>query len=165
VTEQSTTKPDVILNAHETAIDLANRSDEAKLNEADTRHQIIDVVLHNVLSWPRERTACETHISPGYADYVLARTDKTPILVVEAKKEGHYFTLPGGISDPSQARSVQVKTLLTDAAIKAALTQVHGYCVNTGSQFASITNGHQWIFFRVFQPGQDWRNLHAHVVT
>ncbi len=164
MTEQSTTKLNVILSAHETAIDLANRSDEAKLNEANTRHQIIDVVLHNILSWPRELTACETHISPGYADYFLTRTDKTPILLVEAKKEGHYFTLPGGISDPSQARSVQVKTLLTDVAIRTALMQVHEYCVNTGCQFAGITNGHQWIFFRVFQPGQDWRNLHAYVV-
>lgn len=43
------------------------------MNEADTRHQIIDVVLHGILKWPRSRTATEEYIAPGYADYVLKK--------------------------------------------------------------------------------------------
>jgi hypothetical protein len=42
-------------------------------NEADTRHQIIDLVLHDVLAWPRNRVSVEEYIAPGYADYVLRK--------------------------------------------------------------------------------------------
>ncbi len=36
------------------------------LNEADTRHRIIDHVLHELLAWPRNRTSVEEYIAPGY---------------------------------------------------------------------------------------------------
>ena len=41
---------------HEKAIEIAAMSESRNLNEADTRHQIIDEVLHEVLCWPRRLT-------------------------------------------------------------------------------------------------------------
>lgn len=35
-------------------------------NEAETRHKIIDFVLHDFLTWPRNRVAVEENIHPGY---------------------------------------------------------------------------------------------------
>ena len=57
---------------HDIASDLARQyPSTTALNEADTRHQVIDVILHDVLSWPRSAVRCESFIGPGYADYVL----------------------------------------------------------------------------------------------
>ena len=72
-------------------------STERTLNEADTRHQIIDIVLHSLLAWPRSRTSVEEYIKPGYADYVLKRSNGDSILFIEAKKGGGLFRSPRGL--------------------------------------------------------------------
>src|SRR5690606_77678 len=79
------------MNAHETAESLVTQFRDRELNEADTRHQLIDPVLHDVLGWPRNRTRCELNAHPGFADYLLTRQDGTPALIIEAKREGIYF--------------------------------------------------------------------------
>ncbi len=53
------------------------------LNEADTRHQLIDVVLHDVLNWPRSRTKCEKYVNEGFADYVLMHRTGDPALIMK----------------------------------------------------------------------------------
>ena len=42
-------------------------------NEAETRHKIIDFVLHEFLSWPKNRVAVEEYINPGFADFILKK--------------------------------------------------------------------------------------------
>lgn len=37
-------------------------------NEADTRHKVIDFLLHDFLNWPKNRVAVEEYIHPGFAD-------------------------------------------------------------------------------------------------
>lgn len=158
---------------HEVAMESHNRAEQIALqfavkdlNEANTRHQLIDPLLHDVLGWPRSRVLCEEFIQPGFADYVLIRHDHMHLLFIEAKREGQYFSLPNDLAAPAgQSVYIRVKTLLTDEHIAAAITQVRGYCLNTGCEFAAVTNGHQWIFFRTFQTGQDWRDLRALVVN
>jgi hypothetical protein len=54
--------------------------------------------------------------------------------------------------------------LLTDQNIQKALTQVQDYCIKSGCEYACITNGHQWIFFKTFEKNQDWRNLPAFII-
>jgi len=122
------------------------------------------VVLHEVLSWPRNLTSVESHIAPGYADYVLHREDDSPLILIEAKREGIYFSLPDSNSTGVTSRTLRVKTLMTDPAINASILQVQRYCIDVGCPFAAITNGHQWIVFRTFQNQQDWRNLQAFVI-
>lgn len=152
------------MTSHEKAISIAKDYKGRDLNEADTRHQIIDPIIHEVLGWPRSRVKCEEYINPGFADYVLYRRDDAPILFVEAKKEGDYFALPDAILSASLSGYVKVKTLLTDPRISNAITQVRQYCLDVGCDVAAITNGHEWIFFKTYQKEEDWRSLNAFVV-
>ncbi|WP_417744713.1 hypothetical protein [Rosistilla oblonga] len=142
----------------------ADYSDCTKLNEADTRHQIIDQILHGVLSWPRASVACESYVAPGFADYVLLGRKGKQLLFVEAKKSGVYFKLPPDLNISKNFGYIKVKTLLTNPAIKEAMLQVRAYCVDSGCRNAAITNGREWVFFRTFMDNQDWRNINAYVV-
>jgi hypothetical protein len=153
------------MKSHDRAGQLALRFASQDLNEADTRHQLIDPLLHDVFGWPRNRVHCEEYVQPGYADYVLVRPDESQLLFIEAKREGHYFALPNGLIGQSQSAYIKVRTLLTDDNVYAAVNQVRNYCINTGCEYAAITNGHQWIFFKTFQIGQDWREVKALVIN
>jgi hypothetical protein len=143
------------------------------LHEANTRHQIIDPLLHDVFGWPRARVRVEEFIKPGFADYVLFRTpvpeegapEAAPFLIIEAKREGKYFELPRSLLSGRPSGYIQVKTLLTAEDVGAAINQVRDYCSNIGCDFGAVTNGHEWIFFRTYQKGEDWRNLRAFAVA
>ena len=143
---------------------LANTYKDRNLNEADTRHKIIDEVLHGVLAWPRNQVTCEHYIEPGFADYLLQKPNGDPLLLIEAKREGHYFELPSAFSLETNARHITVATLLTDPNIAAAIEQVVRYCTGEGCEFAAVTNGHTWIFLKVFERGKSWRTLKAFTI-
>lgn len=133
-------------------------------NEAETRHKLIDFVIHQILSWPKNRVSVEEYISPGFADYVLKKANGDHLLFIEAKRGGIYFTVPAAFSASETASYVPVKRLMSDAAIKSAMEQVRTYCVDTGCEFACITNGREWIFFKTFERGAKWDSLKAFVV-
>jgi predicted type IV restriction endonuclease len=133
-------------------------------NEADTRHRIIDYVLHKILAWPTNRVAVEEYIRPGFADYVLRRSTDDMLILVEAKKSGLFFELPAAYHGDETCCYVQISELLTDPNIKDAMQQVRIYCQDTGCEFAGITNGHEWIFFRIFEKGKRWDSLSAFVI-
>jgi hypothetical protein len=150
---------------HEVAAALVgDYEDTRSLSEADTRHQVIDVILHDVLSWPRSAVLCESYVDPGYADYVLISNADSQLIFIEAKKEGIFFELPLPLLKDDLSSLIKTKTLMTDPAISKAITQVRNYCVDTGCELGGVTNGHQWIFFKTFERHSDWRNLHAFVV-
>ena len=117
-----------------------------------------------MLSWPRSAVVCEEHIAPGYADYVLSGRREKPILVIEAKKDGIFFQLPPAFDDKNDATKLRLKTLVTEENIRKAVNQARGYAIERGCQFAAVTNGHQWIFFKTFAPQLDWLELNAFVV-
>ncbi|MBA4391832.1 MAG: hypothetical protein C0399_12980, partial [Syntrophus sp. (in: bacteria)] len=154
-----------IKTPHDMACTLADKySSTHELNEADTRHQVIDVTLHDILSWPRSAVHCESFIDPGYADYgLLGRQDKL-FLLIEAKKEGKYFTFPANFGQQSLSSIIRMKTLLTDPTMRSAVEQVRTYCTNVGCEYAAVTNGHQWVFFKTFERQRDWRDLNAFVI-
>ena len=152
------------MTPHDAAIEIKKIVDSSDLNEADTRHQIIDSTIHDVLCWPRTLTKCEEYVARGYADYVLYDRVEQPILFVEAKKSGYYFNLPATYQSADHTRFERIKTLSTDPQTKAAIEQVQKYCVDMGCEHAAITNGNQWIFFKAFEPGKRWQDLQAFVV-
>lgn len=133
-------------------------------NEAETRHKIIDFVLHDLLAWPRNRVTVEEYIAPGYADYVLTKIDGTQILFIEAKREGVFFDLPIPTNVQETSSYISIGKLLSDESIKKAMTQVRVYCIDSGCEYASITNGHEWIFFKTFEKGKKWESQNAFVV-
>ena len=100
----------------------------------------------------------------GVRDYLLRKPNGDPLLLIEAKREEHFFELPATFSPETSARYIPVSTLLTDSNIAAAIEQVIAYCIGEGCEFAAITNGHAWIFFRVFERGKSWRSLRAFVI-
>lgn len=134
------------------------------LNEADTRHQIIDVIIHNILSWPRNRVSLEEHIHSGYADYILKKQNGEALLFIEAKKEGTFFELPIPHKQDETSCFIQISKLITNTNIKSAMNQVRAYCFDSGCEYACITNGHSWIFFKSFEKGKKWETLQAFVI-
>ncbi len=148
-------------NAERLAVEWSNKS----LNEADTRHRIIDEVLHSILVWPKSSVRCEKHVAPGYMDYVLSDKKDRPILVIEAKREGQTFEVPlFQTQDAHKIRRVRLKTLVTNKEIRQAVVQVVQYCVSVGSEYACVTNGHTYIFFRAFIKGHDYLDFDAIVI-
>lgn len=142
---------------------IADAADRDR-NEAETRHKIIDFILHNFLAWPRNRVAVEENVHPGYADYILKKANGDDWLFIEAKKEGLYFELPIPNNPGETSTFISIKKLLTDDNIRAAMEQVRKYCFDAGCEYACITNGHEWIFFKTFEKGKRWENLQAFVV-
>lgn len=141
--------------------DFAN----SDMNEADTRHQIIDRLLHEVLGWPHTSVACEQYAHPGYADYVLSDASGRAVLLIEAKREGSYFALPSDTTaDPSARRNIRLRTLATEKNIESAATQAAGYCPKIGCEHACITNGHEFIIFRTFIRGRSYFDEPAIVI-
>ena len=74
-------------------------------------------------------------------DYELGNPRR---LVVEAKREGDYFSLPTGFSD----RVCRVSTVVEKGTdVKSAVRQAAVYCGERGIPFGAVTNGHQVIAF------------------
>lgn len=144
--------------------ELINRPTQRSGNEAETRHKIVDTLIHNVLAWPRNRVNVEEYIAPGFADYVLTKSNGDHLLFIEAKKEGVYFELPLPYKSDEKAGYVALSKLISDPAIKAALVQVRTYCIDSGCEFAVITNGHEWVFFKTFEKGKKWEAQSAFVI-
>lgn len=154
------------MNQHLILRALSQKHNGRALNEADTRANVIDTIIHEVLDWPKSSVKREVSIHPGYADYMLYNTAGKIALVIEAKREGVSFDLPkkAGLTSDNQIRFVSVRTLLTSQNTKDAMIQVRNYCLEIGSNFACVTNGHEWIFFRVFETSTDWKSLRAFVI-
>lgn len=142
------------------AAELKERSE----NEAETRHKLIDIVVHDLLAWPRNRVFVEEYIRPGFADYVLRKSNGDDLLFVEAKRGGVYFELPRAHDRTEVSCYLPVQRLISDENIKSAMTQVRTYCIDSGCEFAAITNGHEWIFFKTFEKGKRWETLQAFVI-
>jgi hypothetical protein len=122
--------------------------------EADTRANIIDRVVHEVLGWPREAVKREVFAKPGFVDFELSRGK--PIIVVEAKASGVCFVLPHKKRDVPQKYKIS-GAFSTDKEINAALEQAHDYCSERGVRFAVVTNGFSFIIFRGTTDGTPWR--------
>lgn len=151
--------------SHVIAAEIVSFAKSADLNEADTRFQIIDRILREVLGWPIASFRMEQNSVDGYADYHLNRTSGRPALIIEAKRTGVYFDLPANFNYKKRFRAVKTKTLLTSATAKAAIIQAQRYCADEGCEFGLVTNGLQFIIFKAFQKGKAWKDLSALVIS
>jgi GTPase SAR1 family protein len=113
-------------------------------NEATTRLHLINILLIDVLGWPKEEIEAEESYGGEYVDYSLGRPATR--MIVEAKREGSHFSVPVGITSlihqiPSLAEGSDGK------ALKAAVDQAAGYCARRGVQLACVCNGTQIVAF------------------
>jgi len=110
-------------------------------NEAATRFDLIDGLLLDVLGWPRDQVRPEEQSARGRADYVLGRPDRQ--LVLEAKREGHSFSLP-----PETPTIAALHTLFKLAPdLREVVEQARRYASDFGLPYAAVSNGRQLVAF------------------
>lgn len=143
---------------------FTNKKDR-DLREADVRYQIIDNILRELLSWPNDKVKCEDHVNSGYIDYTLYNKNATPVLLIEAKKEGKYFELPKNKNSKELRRLISTEELLTNSEIKKAILQAKSYAEDLGCGYICITNGHEWIFTNVNPLNKPWKKQPSVVFT
>lgn len=112
-------------------------------NEADTRHQIIDCLVHDCLGWQRSKIKVERRFDGNYSDYEL---DLPPKVVIEAKRSGISFQIPSETTLYNRVKSLPT-LIKAGSAFKEAFVQASTYCAERGIQIGAISNGKQLIVF------------------
>ncbi|HDF5691393.1 hypothetical protein [Klebsiella variicola] len=121
---------------------IARKDTLFEANEAESRLLVIDEIL-NILGWNKEEFTPEAYCgTAGYADYILS-TDRTPRLVVEAKKIGVTFGLPKNTLTLNEYSVAYLKKAF-NRKISEVIDQAQRYCVEKAVQYALITNGAEW---------------------
>jgi len=129
-----------------------------EVSEADTRVNLIDKILVDVLGWPESAIKREKHVHAGYIDYELIVREK-PLVCIEAKKSGKAFVFP---IQKRQRKSMKLDgAVLTSSEIKEAIHQVRVYCDEAAIRYAVTTNGYAWIIFRAIREDIPWRKSTA----
>ena len=116
--------------------------DEAYRNEATTRLQFIDRLLFECLGWDKWDCANEDNHEGTYTDYSLGKPSVT--LIVEAKKEDVYFSIPAGFD----GLFYPLERFRREAPdVFKAVEQAMAYCQTRGVPFGAVCNGHQIVGF------------------
>ena len=124
--------------------DLQTR-DLSDANEAQTRFDVIDRVVRELLGWQHGQVTVEeptTSPRAGFVDYVLRVGDYA--VVIEAKRLGASF--------PSPTRKTRLKltgSLLSSGAIADAIEQAEAYAKDKDADVVVVTNGMCWCYFSV----------------
>lgn len=123
------------------------------ITEADTRINLIDKILNQVLFWPAPQIRREPRADNGYLDYSLKVNNKE-FICVEAKKKDTTFIFP---NDKLRKYYKLGGVISTNRELEEAIIQVRGYCDDLGIRFAIITNGDTWVIFRAIRDDMPWR--------
>jgi len=124
------------------------------LSEADTRTKMIDIIFKDCLGWSESDITREESIGGGYVDYIFS-IDGIPRFVVEAKKSGICFQVPLSLKGRKYKLSGAISK---EKDIMKAIEQAQKYCIDAGTHYGIISNGHQFIIFETFATGKKWRN-------
>jgi predicted type IV restriction endonuclease len=114
-------------------------------SEAQTRFDVIDRVIKEVLGWRHGQIKVEEALDGdhrGFVDYILRAGDFA--LVIEAKKTGAAF--------PSPTRKKLLKlsgSVLGAGEIAEAITQAREYAISKDAMVAIASNGVCWVVFAV----------------
>ncbi len=112
-------------------------------SEAQTRFDIIDRIIREVLQWKHGQIKVEEHLeAKGYVDYILESSDFR--IVIEAKKIGAAF--------PNPTRKKKLKLtgdILGSGEISKALQQAENYTIKTKGHIVVATNGSCWVFYPI----------------
>src|SRR6218665_819678 len=142
---------ELFASIHKKALDKKLEND----SEAQTRFDIIDRVIREILQWEHGQISVEpytTGFKSGFIDYLLTAGDFK--IVIEAKQIGASF--------PSPTRKKKLKvtgTILGSGEIKNALEQAEGYARSKGANIVMVTNGTCWCYYTTDYA--DREKLHA----
>jgi len=118
-------------------IELENES------EAQTRFDIIDRIIKEILQWEHGQISVEPHTTGkrnGFIDYILVSGDTR--IIIEAKKIGASFPTP-----TKRKKLKLTGTILGSGEIKEALNQAEAYARNLSAEIVMVTNGKCWCFY------------------
>jgi len=112
-------------------------------NEAQTRFDIIDRVIKEILQWNHGQINVEEYLAgskQGYIDYLLRCGDDK--LIIEAKRIGASFP------NPSKRKKLKLTgSILSEGEIGAALKQAEEYARAKEANVVIVTNGRCWCFY------------------
>jgi hypothetical protein len=112
-------------------------------SEAQTRYDIIDRVVKEVLGWEHGQVVVEERQEQelrGYIDYILRAGDVR--IVIEAKKVGATFP------NPTKVKRIRLNSsLLKSGDVGKAITQALEYSKSKIAQITVVTNGLCWCCF------------------
>ena len=123
--------------------EVVSSVDLSYANEAQTRFQVIDRMIREVLCWQHQQIKVEERASESkdsWVDYVLRSGDYT--ILVEAKRLGAAFPSP-----TSRHRLSLSGSVLGIGEIAEAISQAEGYAAQFDVQFIVVTNGAVWCLF------------------
>jgi energy-coupling factor transporter ATP-binding protein EcfA2 len=109
--------------------------------EEDTRFQMIDVILTEVLGWERHEIKANPHSEGGFADYLVRHGDKS-WMVLEAKRSGNALLNTQNLKMSAYKVAGPAMQLAADGT-----AQARRYCHDHSVEFAALTNGNQWLGF------------------
>ncbi|CAA0176273.1 AAA domain-containing protein [Tenacibaculum maritimum] len=120
-------------------------------SEAQTRFDIIDRLIKEILQWGHGQISVEPHtngVRDGYIDYLLTAGDYR--IIIEAKKIGATFPSP-----TKRKRLKLTGTILGRGEIKDALEQAEDYATNKKADLVMVTNGNCWCFYPLNYQSKD----------
>ncbi|MBI1281985.1 MAG: hypothetical protein GC179_27920 [Anaerolineaceae bacterium] len=123
-------------------------------NEAQTRFDVIDRIIRNVLGWQFGQVSVEERTDVGNIDYLLRSANYS--VIVEAKKSGASF--------PSPTRKAQLKlsgSVLSTGEINSAINQARSYAEEKDADAVVVTNGLCWCLFPLNEPREQ---AYAHLL-
>jgi GTPase SAR1 family protein len=119
----------------------AAHDQQLRRNEAQTRRDLIDRIIA-ALSWTAADIHVEVHYEGTFSDYELGSPSTR--LLLEAKREGTYFSLPAGWKE----RIAKIDTIKSGSqAIAEAVDQALSYALQRGIPYAAVSNGWQLVAF------------------
>lgn len=112
-------------------------------SEAQTRFDVIDRLIREVLGWEFGQISVEERDEGeqrGFVDYILRAGDH--VIVLEAKKVGAAFP------SPTRKKTLKISgSVLGSGEISQALEQARRYAVSKDAEIAIVFNGFCWCYF------------------
>lgn len=122
---------------------LINGKDLSAESEAQTRFDVIDRVIKEVLNWKHGQIHVEVPDigdREGYIDYVLRAGDYS--ILIEAKKIGATFP------SPTKKKKLKITgSVLGIGEVSKAIKQARGYAISKAATLVLVTNGLCWCYF------------------
>ncbi|HEX8138691.1 MAG TPA: hypothetical protein VF544_14080 [Pyrinomonadaceae bacterium] len=123
-------------------------------SEAQTRFDVIDRMVKEVLGWTYGQISVEERDDGekrGYVDYIFRSGDY--VIVLEAKKIGAAFP------SPTRRKALKMSgSVLGSGEIAEAITQARRYASSKDAKIALVSNGFCWCYF---SPGDEIEDAYA----